>query len=46
MAAFECGDQMVGTVGIVGPTRMRYRQALTAVRYVADRLSQVLRVLE
>ena len=46
MAAFECGDQTVGTVGIVGPTRMRYRQALTAVRYVADRLSQVLRVLE
>lgn len=46
MAAFECGDQTVGTVGIVGPTRMRYRQALAAVRYVADRLSQVLRVLE
>lgn len=43
MAAFECGDQTVGTVGIVGPTRMRYRQALTAVRDVADRLSQVLR---
>jgi heat-inducible transcriptional repressor len=45
MAAFECGDQTVGTVYIVGPTRMRYRQALTAVRCVADRLSQVLRVL-
>jgi len=43
MAAFECGDQTVGTVGIVGPTRMRYRHALTAVREVAERLSQVLR---
>jgi heat-inducible transcriptional repressor len=46
MAAFQCGDQTVGTVGIVGPTRMRYRQALAAVSYVADRLSQVLRILE
>ncbi len=46
MAAFEYGDQTAGTVGIVGPTRMRYRQAVAAVGYVADRLSQTLRALE
>jgi heat-inducible transcriptional repressor len=46
MAAFTYGDQTPGTVGIVGPTRMRYRQAVGAVRYVAERLSQTLRALE
>jgi transcriptional regulator of heat shock response len=29
-------------VGIVGPTRMRYRSAVAAVQYVADRLSEAL----
>lgn len=32
-----------GAVAIVGPTRMRYRRAVAAVRYVADRLSESLR---
>lgn len=44
-AAYRSGDQTGGTVGIVGPTRMRYRRAVTAVRYVADRLSETLRAL-
>ncbi|MGH2403050.1 MAG: heat-inducible transcriptional repressor HrcA [bacterium] len=45
MAAYRAGDEPAGTVGIVGPTRMRYRQAVTAVRYVADRLSEALGAL-
>ncbi len=46
MAAYRVGRQSAGTVGIVGPTRMRYRQAVTAVRYVADRLSEALEALD
>jgi transcriptional regulator of heat shock response len=32
-------------VGIMGPTRMRYRHAVAAVQYVADRLTETLRAL-
>jgi heat-inducible transcriptional repressor len=42
-AAYSVAGQMGGTVAIVGPTRMRYRRAVAAVRYVADKLSEVLR---
>jgi heat-inducible transcriptional repressor len=42
-ATYSAGDEIGGTVGIVGPTRMRYRHAVAAVRYVADRLSDALR---
>jgi heat-inducible transcriptional repressor len=43
VAAYSAGNEVGGTVGIVGPTRMRYRHAVAAVRYVADRLSEALR---
>jgi heat-inducible transcriptional repressor len=42
MAAYRTGDHVGGMVGIVGPTRMRYRHAVAAVQYVADRLSEAL----
>jgi heat-inducible transcriptional repressor len=42
-ATYHVGDSAGGTVAIVGPTRMRYRRAVAAVRYVADRLSDALR---
>ncbi len=45
VAAYRGADQAAGTVGIVGPTRMRYRHAVTAVRYVADRLTDALQAL-
>jgi len=38
-APFTAGDATVGTIGIVGPTRMDYLSAMTAVRAVAKRLS-------
>ena len=45
MAAYRAGGHPAGTVGIVGPTRMRYRHAVAAVQYVADRLTETLRAL-
>jgi heat-inducible transcriptional repressor len=38
-APFTAGDATVGTIGIVGPTRMDYLSAMTAVKAVAERLS-------
>ena len=38
-APFNAGDATVGTIGIVGPTRMDYLSAMAAVRAVAKRLS-------
>jgi heat-inducible transcriptional repressor len=43
MAAYRVSDQPAGMVGIMGPTRMRYRHAVAAVQYVADRLTDTLR---
>lgn len=42
-ATYTAGGRVAGTVALVGPTRMRYRRAVAAVRYVADRLSEALR---
>jgi len=42
-ASYSAGDRGRGTVAIIGPTRMRYRRAVAAVSYVADRLSDALR---
>jgi heat-inducible transcriptional repressor len=39
-APFRAGDATVGTIGIVGPTRMDYLTAMTAVRAVAARLTE------
>ncbi len=40
-APFQAGDTTVGTVGIVGPTRMDYLSAMASVRAVAKRLSEM-----
>ena len=39
-APFTAGDATVGTIGVVGPTRMDYFSAMAAVRAVAERLSE------
>ncbi|MDQ7858976.1 MAG: heat-inducible transcriptional repressor HrcA [Armatimonadota bacterium] len=41
-ASYRVGGRPGGVVALVGPTRMRYRRAASAVRYVADRLSEAL----
>jgi heat-inducible transcriptional repressor len=40
-APFKAGDTTVGTIGVVGPTRMDYLSAMASVRAVAARLTQV-----
>ena len=39
-APFQAGEATVGTIGIVGPTRMDYLSAMASVRAVAERLSE------
>ena len=40
-APFKAGDATVGTIGVVGPTRMDYLSAMASVRAVAKRLSEI-----
>jgi len=41
-APFHYRDRAVGTLGVVGPTRMEYERAITTVNYVAQRCSKLL----
>jgi heat-inducible transcriptional repressor len=46
-APFGAGStNALGTIGVVGPTRMDYAAAISAVRAVADRLSAAVRALD
>jgi heat-inducible transcriptional repressor len=40
-APFKAGEATVGTIGIVGPTRMDYLSAMASVRAVARRLTEI-----
>jgi heat-inducible transcriptional repressor len=40
-APFKTGETMLGTIGVVGPTRMDYLSAMASVRAVAKRLSEL-----
>jgi heat-inducible transcriptional repressor len=40
-APFKAGDATIGTIGVVGPTRMDYLSAMASVRAVAQRLSEL-----
>ena len=40
-APFKAGDATLGTIGVVGPTRMDYLSAMASVRAVARRLSEL-----
>ncbi len=40
-APFRAGDATLGTIGVVGPTRMDYLSAMASVRAVAKRLSEL-----
>lgn len=41
-AKYYIGERAVGTIGVVGPTRMDYRRAVAAVRFMAGNLSELL----
>jgi heat-inducible transcriptional repressor len=40
-APFRSGEQALGTIGVVGPTRMDYMSVMASVRAVARRLSEL-----
>jgi heat-inducible transcriptional repressor len=40
VASVKVDGENVGTVGVLGPTRMNYPQALAAVEVVSDRLGK------
>jgi len=42
VAPYHVGEEVVGTIGVLGPTRMNYSQALAAVAVVSQRLGQQL----
>lgn len=39
---YSVGDRTCGSIGVLGPTRMDYRRAVAAVRFMASNLSQLL----
>jgi len=41
-AAYTRHDQVQGSLGVLGPTRMHYERAMTAVAYVAQLFSEAL----
>src|SRR3954471_3045325 len=45
-APYRAGETSVGSIGIVGPTRMDYLTAMTTVRAVARRLSELATTLD
>ena len=44
-APYEAGGRTLGTIGVVGPLRMDYANAIAAVRAVAERLSAAVAAL-
>lgn len=43
IANYNRGDQVLGVLGIIGPTRMEYSKVITLVDHTAKRLSQLLK---
>ena len=41
-APYSVGDQAHGSLGVLGPMRMEYERAITAVAYVARAFSDIL----
>ncbi|MDK2992207.1 MAG: heat-inducible transcriptional repressor [Clostridiales bacterium] len=41
-ATYRLGDQIIGTIGVLGPKRMEYSHALSTVRFLRNKLSEIL----
>lgn len=41
-ASYSIGGSVCGSIGVLGPTRMDYRRAVAAVRFMASNLSELL----
>lgn len=42
VARYNMGSSEIGRIGVIGPTRMAYRQMLPSVQYFAEKLGQIL----
>jgi heat-inducible transcriptional repressor len=42
VSSYEAGPNVVGTLGVIGPTRMQYKQVIQVVDYTAKLLSKLL----
>jgi heat-inducible transcriptional repressor len=45
-SSYRIKGEAIGTLGIIGPTRMDYARAISAVKYIADNLSKALTSLK
>jgi heat-inducible transcriptional repressor len=45
-APYSHNDMALGSLGVIGPTRMHYERAITAVAYVAELFSEALKKIE
>ncbi|MBI4733903.1 MAG: heat-inducible transcription repressor HrcA [Rubrobacteridae bacterium] len=43
--SYRVGDEALGTIGIIGPTRMNYARVISAVAFVAQNLTRTLKEL-
>ena len=46
VTAFEGPDGTIGTVAVLGPTRMRYDLTIPRVRYVGSLMSELLQEID
>ncbi|HEY3374847.1 MAG TPA: heat-inducible transcriptional repressor HrcA [Candidatus Aquicultor sp.] len=44
-SSYEVDGEVLGTIGIIGPTRMNYARAISAVEFIAGNLTKALREL-
>lgn len=39
-ASYSVGDHVIGTIGIIGPTRMEYSKVVSAMNYIRNKINQ------
>jgi heat-inducible transcriptional repressor len=42
VSSYNAGSDVVGTLGVIGPTRMQYKQVIQVVDYTAKLVSRLL----
>ena len=42
VSSYKAGTNIIGTLGVIGPTRMQYKQVIQVVDYTAKLLSKLL----
>jgi len=44
-ANYRIGNDSIGTIGIIGPTRMNYEQAVSVLRSIVKNINAVIKLL-